>query len=244
MPKKYFTDEERRNARKRTTAKYYATHRTQCDARNKAQRAKNPEPDRVRCRNYYANNREQCLARDHQYYLENAAKLREASRSYRQQNPTTVATSKAAYNATHGKERQGSRRTYYLSHQEEELAYTRNYIARHPEKNRANVRKYEAKKKGAPVCDLTHEQWLEIQAAQDHRCYYCGKRCKGKLTQDHITPLSKGGSHTLHNVIAACHSCNSRKGNRPPVIAIQPLLLTLAKNRPPKTRDSVPSLTL
>jgi 5-methylcytosine-specific restriction endonuclease McrA len=83
----------------------------------------------------------------------------------------------------------------------------------------------------APVNDLTHAQWLEIQAAQGHRCYYCQKRCKGTLTQDHIVPLSQGGSHTLHNVIGACKSCNSRKGTRKPPIPVQTLLLTVAPAR-------------
>lgn len=98
----------------------------------------------------------------------------------------------------------------------------------HREATRAQGRRRRALKKRAPVNDLTHDQWLEIQAAQDHRCYYCGKRRKGKLTQDHIVPLSKGGSHTVQNVIAACHSCNSRKGTRKPPIPVQPLLLTVA----------------
>src|SRR6185503_10947093 len=40
-----------------------------------------------------------------------------------------------------------------------------------------------AREKGAPINDLTHAQWLEIQAVQDHRCFYCGKRRKGHLTQ-------------------------------------------------------------
>ena len=91
-----------------------------------------------------------------------------------------------------------------------------------------------ALKKDLLVNDLTHAQWLEIQAAQDHRCYYCGKRRKGHLTQDHITPLSKGGDNTLHNVIAACGSCNSRKGTRKPPIPVQPFLLMVAPAKKPK----------
>lgn len=94
--------------------------------------------------------------------------------------------------------------------------------------------KRRAQKANAPVNDLTHAQWVEIQEAQGHRCYYCHKRRKGKLTQDHLTPLSKGGSHTLHNVIAVCSSCNSKKGTKKPPVPVQPFLLTLAPSRKPK----------
>jgi 5-methylcytosine-specific restriction endonuclease McrA len=49
-------------------------------------------------------------------------------------------------------------------------------------------------------------------ACADGRCYYCG--LERKLTQDHVVPLSKGGSHSKDNVVAACRSCNSSKGDR------------------------------
>jgi 5-methylcytosine-specific restriction endonuclease McrA len=75
------------------------------------------------------------------------------------------------------------------------------------------------------VNDLTKDQWLLIQEAQNHRCAYCGRRAKGHLTQDHILALANGGSHTLHNVIGACRPCNSKKHTGPPPVPVQPLLL-------------------
>lgn len=132
---------------------------------------------------------------------------------------------------------------YYLSHREHILGQASAWAKANPERmnkrNRrwkkahraicnAQDRRRRAARAGAPVNDLTHDQWLEIQAAQNYRCYYCGKQRKGKLTQDHIQPLSEGGSHTLHNVIGACRSCNSSKGTKKPPIPVQPLLLTVA----------------
>ena len=35
-----------------------------------------------------------------------------------------------------------------------------------------------------------------------------------RLTQDHVIPLSKGGQHIKENIVPACPSCNSKKGNR------------------------------
>lgn len=97
-------------------------------------------------------------------------------------------------------------------------AKNRDYFAVHESTRRAQ-------KRNAPIRDLTTAQWQMIQALQKHRCYYCGKRCKGKLTQDHIVPLSKGGSHTLSNVVGACGACNSKKNDGPPPRPVQPLLL-------------------
>ena len=80
-----------------------------------------------------------------------------------------------------------------------------------------------AAKLGAPIRDFTRQQWKQIQLAYGMCCAYCGVRPK-HLTQDHIIPLAKGGSHTASNIVPACQSCNSKKGTRvaPP---FQPLLL-------------------
>jgi 5-methylcytosine-specific restriction endonuclease McrA len=42
-------------------------------------------------------------------------------------------------------------------------------------------------------------------------CAYCG--CNGKLTIDHLVPISKDGKHKLTNLIPACHTCNSSKSH-------------------------------
>ncbi|ACK72454.1 HNH endonuclease [Gloeothece citriformis PCC 7424] len=54
----------------------------------------------------------------------------------------------------------------------------------------------------------------EVLRRDKHQCQYCGS--KHKLTLDHILPRSKGGKHTWDNVVIACESCNSRKGDRTP----------------------------
>ncbi len=48
-----------------------------------------------------------------------------------------------------------------------------------------------------------------------YRCQYCGTHSTN-LTVDHIIPKSRGGSDTWENLVAACISCNNKKGNRTP----------------------------
>ena len=45
-------------------------------------------------------------------------------------------------------------------------------------------------------------------------CQYCGSR--DDLTFDHVMPRSKGGETTWENVVAACSSCNLKKGGLSP----------------------------
>jgi hypothetical protein len=51
--------------------------------------------------------------------------------------------------------------------------------------------------------------------AEGTPCPYCGvvmdRRTK---TMDHIVPITKGGLHSIVNVLICCGRCNSAKGNR------------------------------
>ncbi|MGM0561308.1 MAG: HNH endonuclease [Pseudomonadota bacterium] len=65
-------------------------------------------------------------------------------------------------------------------------------------------------------------------------CQYCGDRLPAEdLTFDHVTPRSRGGRTTWHNVVTACQSCNLIKGNRMPRDCG---MLPLNEPEPPTTR--------
>jgi 5-methylcytosine-specific restriction endonuclease McrA len=149
----------------------------------------------------YQENKEEWSLRNAQYHQENREAILARHKRNRLKNPAKYKAEGAAYRAAH------------------------------PVYFREAAKRRRAQQAGAPVNDLSPAQWEEIQVAQKHRCYYCQKRCKGRLTQDHILAISKGGSHTVHNVIAACSSCNNRKHKNAPPIPVQPFLLTVAPVR-------------
>lgn len=126
------------------------------------------------------------------------------------------------------------RERYYTNHAHS-LAVARAYSVLHKHERRLREQanphiyqvqnaRYRARKAAAPCNDFTAKQWLAMKVHYGNRCAYC-KRKMQRLTQDHITPLSKGGAHTYTNIIPACQSCNSRKATGAPLVPIQPLLL-------------------
>ncbi len=75
-----------------------------------------------------------------------------------------------------------------------------------------------------------------VMARDRHICAYCTRRAD---TMDHVEPRSRGGRHEWTNVVAACASCNHRKGDRllselgwslptPPVQPTAPVALVLS----------------
>jgi 5-methylcytosine-specific restriction endonuclease McrA len=82
----------------------------------------------------------------------------------------------------------------------------------HPEYDRAKAERRRALKQGTADL-LTEQEWQDILSYFGRACAYC-LRTDRPLTQDHIVPLTRGGTHSAENVVPACRSCNSRKHNR------------------------------
>lgn len=54
------------------------------------------------------------------------------------------------------------------------------------------------------------KEWLALVASYNNTCACC-KQKGGKLTKDHIIPITKGGHHGISNLQPLCHRCNVKK---------------------------------
>lgn len=118
------------------------------------------------------------------------------------------------------------RRERYLLHKEAILLKTKEWAKKNPEKraairkrwkakNRAKVNSYQKlrfyREKNAQGSH-TFEEIEEIKSVFGNKCAYC--RVTPAETIDHVKPLSKGGTNDATNLVPACFSCNSKKGNK------------------------------
>ena len=53
----------------------------------------------------------------------------------------------------------------------------------------------------------------EVFTRDRHTCQYCGD-VRRDLTLDHVMPKHRGGRHEWENLVAACRTCNHRKGGK------------------------------
>lgn len=71
-------------------------------------------------------------------------------------------------------------------------------------------------KRQKPVFEMPeyHQFRKEVFERDGYACVYCGSQLS--LSLDHVIPQSRGGAHTLDNLVTACRRCNSSKGARTP----------------------------
>lgn len=118
------------------------------------------------------------------------------------------------------------RKQYQLDHFEKYKIYSSNYRKRHPDALACSRRRYRFKHPDRVAImkrirrnrelgasgSHTYQQWLDLKKFYNYTCPACLRmEPEIKLTEDHIKPLSRGGSDYIINIQPLCVSCNSKK---------------------------------
>jgi 5-methylcytosine-specific restriction endonuclease McrA len=75
----------------------------------------------------------------------------------------------------------------------------------------------------------TRKEWLQKLFDHGTHCHYCEVSLTTEtVTKDHLTPLCRGGSDTIDNIVPACLACNQTKAWRTEdeFLAVRPFLST------------------
>jgi 5-methylcytosine-specific restriction endonuclease McrA len=145
---------------------------------------------------WYARNRERRLAYARQHYRANKARKFETVRIWLKAHPEFKRERDRRYAATHRAVRNRQLRAWRRAH---------------PEARRAIEVRRLARRIGAEGSH-TATDWALLKAAYGNKCWRCGST--ERLTEDHIVPLSRGGTNDIDNIAPLCGPCNSSKGAR------------------------------
>jgi HNH endonuclease len=83
-------------------------------------------------------------------------------------------------------------------------------------RNPGVVRRYKANRRVRIIGNggyHTLEEWDDLCAYYGYKCLSCG-RSDVPMTEDHIVPVSRGGTDYIDNIQPLCKPCNSRKKDK------------------------------
>lgn len=203
--------------------------------------------NRIKNQEYYKNNSEKLKADATKYYKENKDILNLNKIKYREKNKETIFIKKKEYreknkehislkmkkyreeNLEQLKEKNKIRyelnkdeiikkvHIYYLKNRTKILKRAHEYN-KLPAVNAVRKFRDHKRRKIQNEGDVTSQQILELQQ-NAKTCYWCKCSLRGVIMHlDHYEPLSKGGRHTISNLVVSCQKCNHKKYAKDPIV--------------------------
>lgn len=102
-------------------------------------------------------------------------------------------------------------RKWYASHKE----YFSQKNKKYAKENKQSIYLKNRKRSKKLVGKNISQNQIDILLSQhEDKCFYCKIEIKAgfNLHLDHKIPLSRGGEHTIENLVPACKTCNLQKG--------------------------------
>jgi 5-methylcytosine-specific restriction endonuclease McrA len=145
-------------------------------------------------REYTKNNKDKVKALRKKRYDKDPQTRIARSQKWANENPVKRKQIEATYRANHRKETQARSEAWRL-------------------KNLHKPREYKLRRRARIQ---SNGQFLilpkEIKRLYESACFYC--QGQQRIEADHLIPVSKGGRHSVGNLVPACRWCNASKGNR------------------------------
>ena len=198
-----------------------------------------------KAKEYYESNKEEILKKQKLFYLENIERIKQIRKIYRDSNKELIRLNKKIYRDNNKDKLILKRKIYRELNYEEIKIRKRNYylnnrdliLSRDKERFNNNRDRYLQKKREYNKTDFAkastknaHMRRRSIIKTGDvstkelneltksvNKCYWCNISLKNKIKHiDHYIPLSKGGEHTLSNLVVSCPHCNLSKNAKDP----------------------------
>jgi 5-methylcytosine-specific restriction endonuclease McrA len=141
-------------------------------------------------------------------YYKNRERRLAVTSAWGKANRERVKETKAVWRENNREKMREYHRQYRLKNPDKAKAALAKWSKNNPDQTRASAAKRRVQKAANGVFEISLK---EISKLYRSNCVYCGQ--SGKMTMDHVIPVSRGGRHSIGNLVPACQSCNFSKHN-------------------------------
>lgn len=165
-------------------------------------------------RRTYAKNQDKILESKRRYDNENRPVLIQKSREAYWSNPDKFRKKASEWGKKNREKIKVQQRRYRDENRDSVRARSRRFYANNPDKAHEYINRRRATKKGNGG-SYTTQEWEGLCEFYGNVCLCCGIHAndtpEGKLSPDHVIPLSRGGSNDISNIQPLCYKCNLQK---------------------------------
>lgn len=152
----------------------------------------------------------------HKYYNKNKDSILKQKKEYYELNKNEIKEKAKAHYHNNTEKAKNRNKIYREKNRDELLAkkrqYNKTYIAKLSSINSKHKRKSIIKQG-----NVTTQQLKDLYQNTTN-CYWCNNKfIDNNIHLDHYVPLSKGGQHTISNLVLSCPACNMQKYNKDPI---------------------------
>jgi 5-methylcytosine-specific restriction endonuclease McrA len=186
---------------------YAKNNRDTINAAKRAWAEKNPDKKAAMDKRYREKYPDKVAAQQKRWALENKDHIRE----YKQNLPEEKKIAKRQADRIYGKLNRDvnlkATRKYRATHPDRIKEISKRWRDANPEAMALKAMKRRALKEQNGVYLIQAKELIKIYKSE---CFYCHSNTN--IEADHIIPISRGGIHSVGNLIAACRKCNASKG--------------------------------
>jgi 5-methylcytosine-specific restriction endonuclease McrA len=193
-------------------------------------RANNREKALEISRHWRENNQEKMQEARDQWADANKDRIRETKKARRLAHPELFRQRQIEFRVNNPNYNQNYARNWRKQNPTRTRDIKRQYRFNHPERVRISNRNRYARIKGAEG-KHTEADVIQQLELQNYQCCWCYKSVRDAYTVDHLISLDRGGSNGAENIVIACASCNSSKGNRHVFFEWLPPYLFMTENK-------------
>lgn len=167
--------------------------------------------------------KEKARKRARAWNADNKERKAEASKAWAEANPEKVKSSVKKWREGNREKTRAISNAWFKRNPGTASKASKSWRDRYPERYKASQKNWRLEnahywrirhlQEQSVPSDFTCADWECVLEEFSHACAYC-LRQDVKLTMDHVVPISKGGAHTVGNIVPACKSCNSKKRDR------------------------------
>lgn len=150
---------------------------------------------------------------DQSWRANNRARLTEAARLRCLRTIEATRARRKRWRDGHARQKAAINKAWYEANKTKASATCKRWATGNKDVLATRDQKRRARLRDGKSPGVSAVEWREIKEAFGDACAYCLRR-DTKLTRDHVVPITRGGLDAPENIVPACVSCNTSKGNK------------------------------